>query len=213
MTELTLVEYRSALHTNREERLFTVTERAMETRDGEPGSTLRTFDGYASLTETPYEMEDMFGAYTEVVRAGAFTRTLADNDDVRLLINHAGIPLARTKSGTLQLNEDEVGLHCLAQIDTRMSIVADLALAMDRQDLDQMSFMFQVTRQQWSPDYMQRDIQEVRLFDVSPVTFPAAPATSASLRNDPKIETPRGMPLALASSIAEATRLRASRPA
>jgi phage head maturation protease len=53
---------------------------------------------------------------------------------------------------------------------------------MERGDLDEMSFAFQVIRQEWSPDYTQRDITEVKLFDVSVVTYPANPATSVGLR-------------------------------
>ncbi|MFK5282413.1 HK97 family phage prohead protease, partial [Lacticaseibacillus paracasei] len=49
-------------------------------------------------------------AYGEVIRRGAFTKTLAEGDDVRMLINHDGVPLARTKSGTLTLEVDDKGL-------------------------------------------------------------------------------------------------------
>lgn len=143
-----------------------------------------TLTGYACVTDEPYDMHDMFGPYMEVVRGGAFAKTLAEQDDVRLLVNHDGIPLARTKSGTLRLSEDSTGLAVEADLEPRSGMVNDVRLAMDRGDLDQMSFMFEVIRQQWSPDYEQRDITEVRLWDVSVVTFPANPATSAGLRAD-----------------------------
>jgi HK97 family phage prohead protease len=164
----------------REQRHFTV--RNVEVREAGDGAGTLTLDGYACVTESPYEITDWLGAYTEVVRSGAFARTLGASDDVRLLLNHEGLPLARTKSGTLRLAEDSTGLAVTADLEPRSGMVNDIRVAMERGDLDEMSFAFQVTRQEWSPDYEQRDIQEVKLFDVSVVTYPANPATSAALR-------------------------------
>ena len=155
---------------------------AVELRAGTSSSSV-TVDGYACTTETPYEMEDWYGPYTEVVRSGAFTKTLSEQADVRLLVNHDGLPLARTKSGTLTLEEDDKGLRFTAELDASSSMVQDLRSAMNRGDLDQCSFAFRVTRQQWSPDFDQRDILEVELYDVSLVTYPANPTTSAQLRS------------------------------
>lgn len=151
--------------------------RASQTPDG------YHLEGYAALIETPYQVEDWLGEYTEIIRAGAFKRTLDHGADVRLLINHEGIPLARTKSGTLTLAEDQVGLLTRADLDPASPTVASLKSAMDRGDADQMSFMFRVLRQEWSPDFSQRDILEVQLFDVSVVTFPANDGTTVSLRS------------------------------
>jgi HK97 family phage prohead protease len=148
---------------------------SLEIRSSGDGLTL---EGYASTTEQPYDM----GWYSEVIRSGAFTKTLAEADDVRLLVNHDGIPLARTKSGTMRLFEDSTGLGLETKLAGDSPLVATVRSAMDRGDLDEMSFGFTVTRQSWSPDYDQRDIQEVRLFDVSVVTYPANPTTSAKLR-------------------------------
>lgn len=139
--------------------------------------------GYACVTDTPYVMEDWLGEYEEVVRSGAFAKTLGEKADCRLLLNHSGIPLARTKSGTLQLDEDDVGLAALAPaLDGDSGLAGDIRSALERGDLDEMSFMFRIVKQQWSPDFMQLDILEVELFDVSIVTFPANPATSVGLR-------------------------------
>lgn len=63
---------------------------------------------------------------------------------------------------------------------------------MHRGDLDQMSFGFAVIQQQWSADFLRRDILEVRLFDVSVVTFPANDATSAALRSALRKAGPMG---------------------
>jgi HK97 family phage prohead protease len=146
--------------------------------DGTGGENLR-FTGYASVTETPYEMNDWLGEYTEVVRRGAFTKTLSEGADVPFKVNHDGITLARTKSGTMRLSEDSTGLYVEADLDPSSPAVQTLRSAMERGDLDEMSFGFRVTRQEWSPDYTQRDITEVNLSkgDVSVVNYGANPAT------------------------------------
>lgn len=154
--------------------------------DGTGGSVL-TFTGYASVTESPYEMEDWLGTYTEIVRSGAFAKTLSEGADVPFKLNHDGITLARTKSGTMDLAEDSTGLHVTARLDPASPTVQTIRSAMDRGDLDEMSFGFQVMRQKWSPDFTQRDITEVSLNkgDVSVVNYGANPATSGltSLRS------------------------------
>lgn len=73
-----------------------------------------TLSGYASTFGQPYDM----GWYTETVDADAFKRTLGANPDVRLLINHDGLPLARTVSGTLNLDTDKHGLIVSADLDS-----------------------------------------------------------------------------------------------
>jgi len=153
----------------------------LQMRSNEDGSL--TFTGYASLTGMPYAVNDLLGEYSETIARGAFTKALQENDDVRLLVNHDGIPLARTKSGTLVLVEDENGLRCEAQLDPTSPLVQTIRSAMRRGDLDQMSFAFAVVRQEWSQDYTQRTINECRLFDVSVVTYPASPSTTADLRS------------------------------
>jgi len=141
-----------------------------------------TFEGYAAVTGVPTTITDWLGAYTETISRGAFAKTLAEQDDVRLLLNHDGTPMARTKSGTLDLDEDKKGLHAKAELDGASPLVQEISSAMRRGDLDQMSFAFQVTRQEWNGDYTERFINEVKLFDVSVVTYPAYASTSASLR-------------------------------
>lgn len=150
----------------------------MELREIDNGTALR-FTGYASVTETPYEMSDFLGDYSEVVRHGAFARTLANGADVPLKLNHDGMTLARTKSGTMRLAEDSTGLHVEADLDPANGQVRDIRSAMERGDLDEMSFAFRVTAQEWSPDWTQRDITEVDLNkgDVSIVNYGANPHT------------------------------------
>jgi HK97 family phage prohead protease len=157
--------------------------------DGSGGDAL-TFSGYACITEVGYEMEDWLGSFTEVVRAGAFTKTLAENADVPFLVNHAGLTLARTKSGTMRLAEDDTGLHTEAELDPASPHVQALRSAMDRGDVDEMSFGFWITRQQWSPDFDQRDILEVNLNkgDVSVVNYGANPNTAGAQLNSRAVQ-------------------------
>jgi HK97 family phage prohead protease len=130
-------------------------------------------------------MFDMFGDYEEVVRAGSGAKTLSENPDVVLVFNHAGMPMARTKAGNLELSEDDHGLHMRApELNGDLSIVRDVVTGVQDGVLDEMSFAFRVTRQEWSPDWMQRDITEYSLHrgDVSVVTYGANPATTVALR-------------------------------
>jgi HK97 family phage prohead protease len=142
------------------------------------------FHGYASTVEEPYEMYDMWGPYTEIVDAHAFDRTLSASPDVAFLVNHRGTTMARTKSGTLELSVDEQGLRSDAYCNPERTDVADLAHAINDEDVDQMSFAFRIVRGQWSPDYTEYRILEVDLDrgDVSAVNFGANPFTSISAR-------------------------------
>jgi hypothetical protein len=155
------------------------------------GGEALTFTGYASVVDEPYEMEDWAGPYSEVVRSGAFAKTLSEGADVPFLVNHGGLTLARTKSGTMRLSEDSTGLHTEADLDPSSPHVQALRSAMGRGDVDEMSFGFWVTRQQWSPDYDQRDILEVSLNkgDVSVVNYGANPATAGAQLNSRDLTT------------------------
>lgn len=125
------------------------------------------------------------GGFVEQIAPGAFDRALAEDQDVRFLVDHdPSRVLARTASGTLSLSSDKKGLLVDADIaDT--SIGRDLRVLLERGDVSQMSFGFVVTRDEWA---MQKDgtelrtIHDVDLFDVSAVTFPAYPQTDAAIR-------------------------------
>lgn len=165
--------------TPRESRSFTIED--LEIRAGE-GDAI-TFDGVASMVDTPYVVRDMFGEFTETMARGTFNKTLKEKDDVRFLVNHDGVPLARTKSKTLKLSTDpHLRAHAPA-LDPSNPTVQEIRSAMSRGDIDQMSIGFRVTRQEWNGDYTERTIKEVELFDVSVVTFPASPTTTASIRS------------------------------
>jgi hypothetical protein len=156
---------------------------ALEVR-AKPGGVTGV-EGYASVVEQPFEMWDFFGSYSEVVRTGAFSKTLSENPAVQLLLNHNGLSMAYTKAGTLRLAEDSTGLHMAADLNPTRSDVRDMLTALEDGAVDEMSFAFRVVRQQWSPDYDQRDILEVNLNkgDVSVVNYGANPHTAGAQLN------------------------------
>ncbi|SKY24620.1 phage prohead protease, HK97 family [Mycobacteroides abscessus subsp. bolletii] len=152
-----------------------------------------TLTGYASTFE-PYEMYGGpdAGGWIEKLDRAAFTNTLREKPDLHLLINHEGMPLARTKSDTLQLGVDRHGLKVTAQLDRSDPDVQRLEPKMRRKDMDEMSFAFRVKGQKWEcteefpeDNYALRTITEVSLHkgDVSVVNFGANPTTSAELRS------------------------------
>jgi HK97 family phage prohead protease len=151
------------------------------------GGTDMEFTGFGCVTEVQYEMQDQFGPYGELVEAGAFDVTLRNAADVSFLLNHQGMSLARTKSGTLKLSAVKVGsptgLHVEARLDTANATVREIRSAIERGDLDEMSFGFRTVRQTWDADYTQRTLQEVNLNqgDVSIVNYAANPFTAGTV--------------------------------
>lgn len=163
---------------------------AAEVREATPGG-LVNFRGLASRTAHSYDM----GSYQEQIARGAFSETLKRNPDVHLLVNHEGLPLARTtipagQPGHLALTEDQDGLQFEAQCDPNDPDVTRLASKIRSGLMSQASFAFRVTRQNWQwmedtgKDYDQRVIQEVNLDrgDVSVCNFGANPATPVGVR-------------------------------
>jgi HK97 family phage prohead protease len=137
--------------------------------------------GYAAVFG---QEADIGGMFREVIAPGAFAAALSRGDDVTFLINHSGLPLARTRSGTLKLSEDARGLLIATDLDPEDPDVQAIVPKMRRGDLDRMSFAFVATRQSWDEtgDIPLRTIEEVRLFDVSIVTEPAYDGTEIGLR-------------------------------
>jgi len=144
-------------------------------QDGEGNKLI----GYASVFDSPSEPMP----FVEYVRRGAFAKTLNDGADVRLLIDHEGVPLARTKSGTLMLEEDDRGLRVEASLDPMNPDAARVISAMKRGDISQMSFAFRTIKDSWNSDRSVRELKEVQLYDVSVVTFPAYEETVAEIRS------------------------------
>lgn len=125
--------------------------------------------------------------FREIIRPGAFKNSLSRNPDVRFLINHEGLPLARTKSGTLRLFEDARGLKMEASIDNSDPDVLRIMPKIKRGDLNQMSFAFRTIKDVWRIEdgIDVRELHEVDINDgdVSIVTYPAYTATDIALRS------------------------------
>jgi HK97 family phage prohead protease len=131
-------------------------------------------------------LSEDFGGWREQIAPGAFKKAIK-TDDVRALFNHdANYVIGRNKAGTLRMAEDDTGLSIeIDPPDTQWA--RDLVTSMERGDINQMSFGFSVDRdgQKWdeSEDGDVRTIKKVsRLYDVSPVTFPAYTQTDAAMR-------------------------------
>jgi len=148
------------------------------------GSDEIVLEGYAST----YEEYDCYGGtenggWVEQLDRRAFDTTLKTRPDVQLLINHEGLPLARTTSGTLKLSADDGGLRVRASLNPEDSDVKSLVPKMRRGDVNEMSFGFRVKNQKWNRDYSHRLITEVSLHkgDVSVVNYGMNPTTSVQV--------------------------------
>lgn len=141
-------------------------------------------EGYAATYE-PYDCYGGVerGGWIEIIDKRAFDVTLAQNPDVQLLLNHEGLPLARTTSRTLELSADRRGLKVRAILDATDPDVQRILPKMRRGDLNEMSFAFRVKNQRWNNDYTERTITEVSLQrgDVSVVSYGMNPDTKATV--------------------------------
>jgi uncharacterized protein len=178
-----------ALNLNKDERqsMTTTVERRVNTvefdvRNGEASADGMSFTGYAAVFNSPSEPLP----FTEVIREGAFKRSLKSRNEIKLFMNHnTDVVLGSTRAGTLKLTEDSRGL--LAQADLPdTSAGRDLSVLMKRGDVSSMSFGFSVPPKgdSWSGDGATRELHQVRLHEVSIVTgFPAYQNTTASVRS------------------------------
>ena len=148
------------------------------------GGTKLNFEGYASVVERGYDVwAPGVGDFTEVIDERAFNKTLSENPDVSLKINHEGLPLARSSAGDLHMSADGTGLLASADLNPERSDVVLLRQCIEAGHLG----AFRVQRQDWSEDGETRRITELNLNrgDVSIVEHPANGATTGmmSLRN------------------------------
>ena len=161
----------------KETRVFNISQ--LSTRaDGEQKAV--AIEGYAAVFNSKTSIG---GWFDEVIEPGAFSRSLSDNGDIRALFNHNwDNVLGRTKSQTLELREDEKGLNFKVELpDT--SVARDLTISMERGDINQCSFGFFITDEEWNYNVEPalRTIKEVELFEISIVSIPAYDDTEASL--------------------------------
>ncbi len=145
--------------------------------------------GYAAVYNVPSDVlcDPDRGPFKEKISPGAFDRVLSGRPDVRALVNHdPNHLLGRTKSGTLSVRSDSIGLHYLVQLGNS-PLHDHWAEVIDRGDMDGSSFSFGVNPGDDSWDFSTspptRTVNRVRaLHDVGPVVFPAYPASTAGAR-------------------------------
>lgn len=147
------------------------------------GTDSLRLEGYASV----FNLEARLPGFREVIRPGAFTRALREKQDCVCLFNHSeNYVLGRTSSGTLRLKQDDRGLWYECDLpDTQYA--RDLHVSIKRQDISGCSFAFTIPDggQSWSErgNYILREITDVDLIDVSPVTHPCYSNTEVDARN------------------------------
>jgi HK97 family phage prohead protease len=161
------------MKTRQIERRFTAG--AVEVR--QRGSEI-VIEGHAAVFD---KLSQNLGGFVERVMPGAFTKTLKEAD-VRALFNHdSNLVLGRNKSGTLELSEDDSGLYYrISPPDTNYA--NDLVKLLQRGDVSHSSFAFMAIDEEWGvseQDFPRRDLVQVHLVDVSPVTYAAYLDTDA----------------------------------
>ena len=147
-------------------------------------------EGYFAVFDSPYPLWD--GA-EEIVKPGAFEGVLTQ--DVRALVNHdTTLVMGRTTAGTLLLKQDETGLWGQIEINRDDTDAMNLYARVQRGDVSQCSFGFDIERETFvdlGDGRCRWEIEKVNpLYEVSVCTFPAYEATSVSARKQ-QLETIR----------------------
>lgn len=153
------------------------------------------FVGHAAVFDTRTAIGNpMRWGFYEEIAPGAFTKTLSEGD-ARFLLDHDSFyVVSRVSAGTLNLRQDAVGLAVDSALDLKLSYVGDLKANVRNGNITGMSFGFYVVKDAWTTEEIEvaglddpieveiRRILEVRLIEVSAVTFPAYEETDAGLR-------------------------------
>lgn len=156
-----------------------------ELRAGEGDATPKII-GHASVFNKPADL----GYFIETVKPGAFSRTI-QQEDIRALFNHdPNYVLGRNRAGTLSLSEDAIGL-AIENTPPDTQWARDLQVSIRRRDITQMSIGFYARGATFRKDGDQwyRDLTDIQLFDVSPVTYPAFVETDVNVRTAEAIFT------------------------
>lgn len=158
--------------------------RTLEIRaTGPVGGSGFLLEGVPIVFDTPTEINDVFGSYTEIIKRGALDN--ADLSDIRLLYNHdlSKIPLARTPK-TMRFNLDPAGLKMTAELPTTEE-GKSIYTAVKRGDLSGMSFAFKVPPggDTFDAKTNTRTITKIeKVYEFSITPFPAYPQTSIEAR-------------------------------
>ena len=125
--------------------------------------------------------------FYEEVNKGAFDKTLADGHNIYAMYNHDDSKiLGSTRSNSLKLYTDNIGLAFELEINSNISYAKDLYELVSNGDIEGCSFGFYVTDDSWS--YTEdgidlRTINEVELVEVTITPFPAYLDSQASCRS------------------------------
>jgi len=165
------------MNKEREVRTFTLDDIEVRSEDDKP-----KIKGHAAVFD---RLSEDLGGFREKIAPGAFAKTIKKSD-IRALFNHdPNYVLGRNTAGTLILEEDERGLAI--EIDPPdTSFAKDLMVSIGRRDITQMSFAFKTIKDSWENQDKKesiRTLEEVDLFDVSPVAYPAYPQTDVKVRS------------------------------
>lgn len=146
-------------------------------------------EGHAAVYNS---MSEDLGGFTEVIRPGAFRRSLLSKPDVMALYDHdPRAILGRTTAGTLRLAEDGKGLHF--EIDVPNTTTGrDLLVSVERGDIRGASFAFKTREDRWvkGNSGMLRELLDVDLLDVTVTANPAYPDTEVARRALERAATP-----------------------
>jgi HK97 family phage prohead protease len=122
------------------------------------------FTGYASV----YDVLDLVG---DVVERGAYTRTIAERPVVKILFNHnPNLPIGKGR-----LEDSPRGLLLHGELNLDISTARDVYSNLKKGILDSLSIGYEVVKKGTRADGA-RLLKEIRVFEVSLVTFPANPA-------------------------------------
>lgn len=179
----------------------------------EPSNDGLTLEGYAAVFNTPTRIDSWEGTFDEQIAPGAFTKTLSERTPV-LQFDHGKHPLVGSiPIGSIQsLSEDTHGLHVRARLHDNW-LVQPVRDAIREGSIDGMSFRFSVVKETVvsGADAPMRTVNELKLYELGPVVFPAYESTTVGVRSrfaelliDPDARADLARALLLGTSLSEA---------
>ena len=172
------------------DRRFTKKAKVEMRGDGEN----RYFFGYAAVFYRESEPGTEYRLYEdglERIKPGAFDRALNDGHDARGLYNHdSNHLLGRVSNDTCRLSVDAIGLRFEIPFNESDPDHQKVQAKIERGDLTGCSFAFSNVSADWEERNADgktvqiRNITDLDLHDVGPVTYPAYEATEAGFRAD-----------------------------
>lgn len=162
-------------------------ERQLLTRSLPSPLEVREEDGKRHISGViPYNsLSENLGGFREVIRPGAFGKTLLEGDARCLWAHNTQYVLGRKSAGTLTFDDRDDGLHFDCSLP-ETSWAADVFETVRRRDAPGVSFGFYVIKDTWirekeKKEPATRELLEVNLIEVSAgVAFPAYPASDSS---------------------------------